>query len=298
MTPDDARTADNAVVAAINERTGAALTVSGRSDQGTLGGAIFVDWPDGRRGVVTRYLGLHGTLAEAERLAAVLAYARERGLPVPGHDLVVGLADGVALVQERLAGRPAAQVTPAVIDATVAANDRFAGLLADRPDVAKRPLSLTRSGDPYPRHEVLAAHSARSRRLLDRIVGIGARAPGEMRGTDLVHVDLTADNVLFDDGGAVSGIVDWNLGAYRGDRLFALVKTRFDREWLVQSPDPDPVEIAATARLDDILVDRIEPQTLQKYWAHWLLFQLHWTLPSAPPDVVAWHLAFAESRLL
>ena len=112
----------------------------GALTQGTLGGAIFVDWPDGRRGVVTRYLGLHGTLAEAERLAELYwrTHASEACLS-PGHDLVVGLADGVALVQERLPGRPAAQVTPAVIDATVAANDRFAGLLADRPDVAEAP---------------------------------------------------------------------------------------------------------------------------------------------------------------
>ena len=119
-----------------------------------------------------------------------------------------------------------------------------------------------------------------------------------MVGNDLVHVDLTAANVLFDENDRATGVVDWNFGAYRGDRLFALVQTRIDREYFVQSPDADPVEDAAAAHLDEILVDRIVPATLRRYWAHWMLHQLCWVVQSAPSEVVEWRLDMAESRLV
>jgi aminoglycoside phosphotransferase (APT) family kinase protein len=285
---------DQAVVAAINRRTGAGLTVVGRAPDGELGGAIYAEWPDGRPAVVTRFLA---SLAAARRTAEVLAYVHDRGLPVPRHHLVVDLADGVVFVQERLPGAPPRRLTAATVDAMVEINDRFAGALAARPDVPVRPLFLDRGGDPHPRHEVLAEHGPRSRRVLDEILRIGKREPHEMAGTDLVHVDLTAANVLFDENGTVTGVVDWNLGAYRGDRLFALVKTRFDREWFIRSPDADPVEDAAVAHLDEILADRIPPATLRMYWAHWMLYQLYWAIRSAPSEVVDWHLEMAESRL-
>jgi aminoglycoside phosphotransferase (APT) family kinase protein len=285
---------DRDVVAAINRRTGAGLTVVGRAPDGELGGAIYAQWPDGRPAVVTRFLH---SLAEARRTAEVLMYVRARGLPVPRHDLVVDLDDGVVFVQERLPGAPPRRLSVAAVDAMVEINDRFAGALAARPDVPVRPLCLTHSGDPYPRHETLREHGARSRRILDEIRRIGEREPHEMIGADLVHVDLTAANVLFDENGNSTAVVDWNLGAYRGDRLFALVKTRFDREWFVRSPDADPGENAAAAHLDEILADRIAPATLRMYWAHWMLYQLHWAIRSCPDEVVDWHLDLAESRL-
>jgi aminoglycoside phosphotransferase (APT) family kinase protein len=287
-------TRDREVVSALNRRTGAGLRIVGRAAEGELGGAIYAEWPDGRPAVVTRFLA---SLAEAERTAEVLAYVRDRGIPVPRHDLVVDLDDGVVFVQERLPSAPPRRLTPARIEAIVEINDRFAGALAARSDVPVRLLCLDRSGDPFPRHEVLRAHSARSRRVLDEVLRIGQREPREMVGNDLVHVDLTAANVLFDENDRATAVVDWNLGAYRGDRLFALVKTRFDREWFVRSPDADPVENAAAARLDDILAERIAPATLRMYWAHWMLYQLHWAIRSAPSQVVDWHLDMAEYRL-
>jgi hypothetical protein len=65
---------------------------------GRLGGAIYAQCPDGRPAVVTRFLS---SLAEATGTVEVLAYVRDRGLPVARHDLVVDLDDGVAFVQER-----------------------------------------------------------------------------------------------------------------------------------------------------------------------------------------------------
>ena len=285
---------DHELVAAINRRTGAGLRVVGRAPHGKLGGAIYAEWPDGRQAVVTRFLG---PLTEADRTAEVLAYVRDRGLPVPRHDLVVGLNDRVALVQERLPSAPPRRLTPARIDAMVQINDRFAGALAARPDVPMPPLCLARGGGSCPCHEVLAAHSQRSRRVLDGIRRIGRREPRGSGDIDLVHIDLTAANVLFDENDRAIGVVDWNLGAYRGDRLFALVQTRFDREWFVRSPEADPVENAAAAHLDDILLDRIAPATLRVYWARWMLHQLSRAIRSASSEVVDWHLGMAESRL-
>jgi len=121
-------------------------------------------------------------------------------------------------VQERLPGSPPSAVTPTVIDAIIQLNERFAHVLHDRPDVPLLSLCLTVSGDPYPRHEVLAAHSDRSRRVLEAIQGNRRAAPEELAGDDLLHVDLTSSNILFDQTGTITGVVDWNLGAYRGDR--------------------------------------------------------------------------------
>lgn len=285
---------DHEVVSAINRRTGAGLRVAGRAPHGKLGGAIYAEWPDGRQAVVTRFVG---PLAEANRTVEVLAYVRDRGLPVPRHDLVVDLNDGVAFVQERLPSAPPRRLTPARVDAMVEINDRFAGALTARPDVPAPPLRLARSGGQCPRHEILEAHSHRSRRVLAEIRRVGHAEPREMLGTDLVHVDLSAANVLFDENDRATAVVDWNLGAYRGDRLFALVQTRFDREWFVRSPDADPIENAAAARLDEILHDRIAPATLRMYWARWMLHHLAWAIRSASSEVIDWHLDMAESRL-
>lgn len=294
MDSRSAATQDHRIVSAINRRTGAGLTVVGRAVEGRLGGAIYAEWPDGRPAVVTRALA---SLAEAKRTADVLAYVRDRGLPVPRHDLVVDLDDGVVFVQERLPAAPPRRLTIARVDAIVEINDLFAEALAARPDVPARPLRLHPDGDPSPRREALRQYSSRSRRALDEILRVGKGAPCHIAGRDLVHVDLTAANVLFDENDSATAVVDWNLGAYRGDRMFALVKTRFDREWFVRSADADPVETAAAAHLDEVLADRIAPDTLRMYWAHWMLRQLYWVIKSGPSEAVDWHLDMAESRL-
>ena len=293
---------DRAVIEAINARTGAGLIRTGRSEEGTLGGAIFVGLPDGREGVVTRFVGPltgSGDLAvEARRTATILELVRSRGMPVPLHHAVVVVGEDVFMVQERLPGSPLTKLTPAVLDAMIEINDRFTGLLADRPDVPTLPLCLTEGGNPYPRHEVLAGHSDRSRRILAAILAVGRELPGEPAGNDLVHIDLTPPNMLFDEEGVVTGVVDWNLGAYRGDRHLALVKARFELEWGLRSEQPSPHAVAAAERLDRILADRVAEPDLRRYWAHRMLYQLHWALPFAPPEVVDWHLGVAEERLL
>lgn len=68
--------------------------------------------------------------------AEVLALAKSAGAPVPRHELVVLLSDNqTAVVQERRSGEQIWRVDAHLIDAMIEVSDRFAGLLADRPDV-------------------------------------------------------------------------------------------------------------------------------------------------------------------
>jgi len=281
----------------INQRAGCGLVHLGDADLGETSGAAYVRWPDGHRSVVTQ------ATVPATRMrqtAGVLEMARHRGLPVPRHELTVELDHGVvAVVQERLPGTHASHVDADVIEALVAVNHRFAGLLADRPDVPIPPLNLSRVGAVDPRHEMVDRYSDRSRRLLRRIREIGAASPAEMTGTDLVHPDFTVPNVLFDDVGRVTGVIDWNNGATRGDRHHALVKLLFDLTWDAASPagGHHHVQVHATDRLETLLHQTIAPQLLQLYWAHWTLTMLSWTIPSGDPAAVDIHLQLGERGL-
>ncbi|MGW5361747.1 phosphotransferase [Actinopolymorpha pittospori] len=285
------------LVAAVNARTGSRLKLVGVAEHGETGGAAYVRWPDGRAGVVTHVF--HRSIEQARHDAEVLALLRSRGLPVPRHDLLVDLGGGtVAVVQERLPGSPAKRTDPAVIEAMVTMNERFAGLLADRPDVPIRPLHLRESGPVFPRHETLAEHSDRSRRMLRLIREIGSGEPHEMVGDDLVHVDFTVPNVLFDDAGQITGVVDWNLGLARGDRRFGLIKLYFDLTWALATEEGRRhVDPAALDRLNDVLEETLEPDVLRLYWAHWTLYQLHWAIRSGEAYVIDLHLDLGESRL-
>lgn len=124
-------TEDQAVIEAVNRATGAGLAPAGRAEHGTLGGAIFAESADGRKAVITRYLG---PLDEARRTAAVVDHARRHGLPVPRHLHVLPIGAEVVIVQERLPGSPPTVITATLMDRIIELNDRFAGLLADRPD--------------------------------------------------------------------------------------------------------------------------------------------------------------------
>lgn len=285
-----------AVVAEVNRRTGNQLEPLAAAQHGGSGGAMYVRWPDGRDGVLTR---TPTSVEHMQQTAEVLAQLRSQGLPVPRHDVVVALADGTtAVVQERLPGAPAARVDADVIDAMVTMNDRFAGLLADRSDVPVPPLYLRHSGPDYPRHEVLEGFDDRSRRLLDRIREIGADEPHEMTGDDVLHPDYTFGNVLYDDHGNVSGVVDWNWGIGRGDRHFALVRIYVDLYWSMLGRDGGQhgVQASAFKRLDEVL-NALDPRLLRIYWAHMTLNQLHWAISYHSPEVIELFLRFGESRL-
>ena len=288
---------DADLVAAINRLTGAGLVVRGRSASGKLGGAVFVDWPDGRPGVVTIF---QGSLDEAEAVAGLLNDLRDRGLPVPRHERVVDLGDQVAFVQERLPAGPSRPLNPRRIDAMVEINERFAGALTHYPGVP--PVEQWFRADCDGPQQIISLVPQGDHRAAD-VVGEIIRlttSPSSVQtlaGTDLVHVDLSAANVLFDADDAATAVVDWNLGTFRGNRRVALVQARFDREWFVRRPDATTAAVSAARRLDQVLEDVISPDTLRIYWAFWLRHQLSKAFRSGSEAVIDWQLQLAESRL-
>jgi aminoglycoside phosphotransferase (APT) family kinase protein len=284
------------LIAEINDRTGSDLELVGVAEHGETGGAVYVRWPNGRDGVVTR---TDTPIDQLRRTAEVLSLGRSRGLPLPRHRLLVELDSGnVAVVQERLRGMPARRTDAKVIDAMVALNERFADLLADRPDVPIPPMHLSQSGPAYWRHETLEAYDDRSRDLLGLIREVGGGEPHEMVGHDLVHPDYTLGNVLYDETGRITGVVDWNLGAARGDCRFALVGLRFDLAWsTLYDGGEHGVTQEAIDRLDEILDETIEPTLLRAYWAHWTLNRLDWVISHHSRETIDLFIALGESRL-
>src|SRR5690606_15497969 len=235
-----------------------------------------------------------GSPAAARHTAELINAAADRDAPVPRHELVVELADRVCFVQQRLPAGAARPVTPERIDALVAANDRLAGVL--RGLAAELP-PMCRPQRPDPVLRAAAGRVPDGARTVDRLYRLAGETPAGMRaGQDLMHTDLSAANVLLDDHGRATGIVDWNLGAFRGDRDFALITMRFDRQWFVRRPDAPPSERASADRLDRVVTVRIAAEGLRVYWAQWCLPQLRRTLKRGADDL-DWQLAFAADRL-
>lgn len=294
-----------AVVEQLNSRLGCGLVLLDMAAHGDLGGAAFVRWPDGRDGVLVRN---RETVEHLERVAALLELVNTRGVRAPRYDLIAELSDCRVVVQERLHGAPAARLDRQRMDAILAVNESFSGALADRPEVPPPDLSLgtrlARSG--VPARASLETFDARSRRLLRRILQIERNdhaAAADADAGDLVHRDFTPGNILFDDDGELTGLVDWHdTGTLtRGDRRLSLVILRFDigrgmaldpagqHGW--SNVDPDSVQ-----RLDDAL-DAIDDALLRLYWAQQSLITVDAVIRTRPAAEVAHQLAIAESRL-
>lgn len=276
------------LVARVFAATGVPLTYRGRCPGGEVG-AAYVSWPDGRPGVLTWQ---PGPLLDRQRsIADLLTLARSRGVPAPAYELVVPLSVGgapaVALVQERLPGAPPDRLDDALVTAMLAANETFAGVLADRPDVPAADLHLIDDGAGFCLHAPLASYDRRTARLLSWIEAVGAGTAPTMAGDDLVHLDFHHLNVLVDEAGALTGIIDWD-GASRGDRRFDLVTLRF-------AVPPDQPAIAA--RLDAELAARLTADELRPYWASMALRQVDWTIRHHDAQTVERYLTLAETRL-
>jgi aminoglycoside phosphotransferase (APT) family kinase protein len=265
------------LVDGVAERAGVRLEVLGATSGGQVG-AAYVRWPDGRQGVLTVGSG------DLKLTVEVLALARLRGIPVPAYELIVELPDGVAIVQQRLPGERPERADLRLVQAMVEINERFAGLLADRPDVPVPDLHLRTSGPGFCLHESLRAHSVRSQRLLDWILEVGREEPSVMAGDDLVHLDFHPDNLLVDATGGISGIVDWD-GIGRGDRRFALVTLRYA---LI---DAEP---AVTRWLDDRIDRVLDEDLLRLYQAHMSLRMVDWAIRHFGAAELERWLDFAE----
>jgi hypothetical protein len=277
-----------AVVEEINARTGSGLIVTGLADQvGGVSSAAFVEWPDGRQSALTR----PRTALPLMRLTAtVLNEARQLGLPVPTHDLVLQLSDGyLAVVQERMPGHHVETLDSATVSAFVATNDRFAGLLRRHPEVPPPP-AFPADGKGYGAfEETIGRYDSRGRRLLTRLLEVDGGEPLRMFGDDLVHTDYSPGNVLFDSAGQVSGVVDWNFGAARGDRHYALIGLRWGSVG-ARTIKPDEM-----ARIDAAVAELDRPLR-RSYEAHWAAYKLHRSIAERfSDDRIKAALAFAEA---
>ncbi|MFF0263954.1 phosphotransferase [Kribbella sp. NPDC004536] len=263
----------------VNRATGAGLQYVSQAVGGEVG-AAFVRWPDGRDAVLTRGAG---GLGELRRTAEALDVARGRGLPVPRYELLAELPGGVGVVQERLPGKPPVHVDRKLLEAMVALAERFAGIA---PELPVPSLYLLESGPGFCLHESLERCDDRTRRLLGWVHEVGRGEPGGMSGDDLVHLDFHTGNVLVDDTGTVTGIVDWD-GIGRGDRHFGLVTLRFDAH----------VRTIDLAWFDELLDHVVEPAVLRLYWAHMALRMVDWSIRHhTPADTTRW-LDFAARRM-
>jgi len=298
------------VLAAVNATARVDLDLVGLAPGGEVG-AAYVRWPDGTEGVLSWRPG-GADIDAVRRTADVLELVRSRGLPVPSYDLIVELPDdlGIAVVQERLPGVPAGSMATAgagirrsdVIRAMVELNERFAGLLATRPDVPPPALYLQHSGPGFCIHESLQTYDSRTRRLLGWIREVGRQEPATPSGDDLVHLDFHTGNVLVDSGGQITGVIDWD-GIARGDRRFALVTMRFD---LAVGTGPfgsavpgerDTSDPATIRWLDTLLETSLAPETLRLYWAHMSLRMVDWAIRHYSAAEVEHWCGFAETRM-
>lgn len=287
----DAHQTFDQLVSEVNREAGCQLRFNGTAELGETAGAALVEWPDGRPSVVTlATIPLEVMTATAEALSV----AHAKGCAVPRHELVVQLESGVvAVVQERLPGHHPTRVDRDLIDLMVAANDGFADLLVDRPQLVLPYVDLSSLGSAD-LQEPLKQYSDRSRRLLQQLQRVEQTAREPQRG-DLVHSDLTVSNILV-HGHQVSGVIDWNNGALRGDRGFALVKLLFDLTWEAAAPDGGRhrVQTGGLIRLRQVLQETVDAAALRSYWAYWTLQMLHWTIRAADSTVIDLHLDLGE----
>lgn len=261
-------------IAEINAQTGADLELIGLDDQtgGTSSAAYARRRATAMEFAITRTTA---SLTDMTLTAEVLEIARSAGCLVPRHVETVQLPDGyVAIVQERLPGRRPRRVNAATVDAMVAANEQFASLLSGRHDVPPPSAFVPSTISPW--NATLGSYSSRSERLLTR----NRDGSTSMAGDDLVHLDYTLGNVLYEDQHLVSGIVDWNRGVARGDRWHALIGTQVN---MTSEAGLYGVTVDALDRLDDILTTYLDEQTRARYREHWYLDNAHRSIASRFP---------------
>jgi aminoglycoside phosphotransferase (APT) family kinase protein len=272
--PRTARLDAPRMVTRIAEITGVRLTLEGPCPGGEVG-AAYVRWPDGRRSVLSE---------GHSRTGELLDLARAAGVPTARQELSAHIDGARVVVQQRLPGTPPDTADTALIAAMLQVNDRLAGLLADRPDVAPVDLYLTTDGPGFCLHRPLAEHSRRTARLLDWVHDVGATAP-PCAGDDLVHLDYHPANTLI-DGNRLTGVVDWD-GAARGDRHLDLVTLRFDLTH--RAPHLTPL-------IDERLA-AADPALIRAYWAHMSLRQVDWSIRHHDEQTVDRWLTIAESGM-
>jgi Ser/Thr protein kinase RdoA (MazF antagonist) len=274
----------SAVLAELAAATGVRLTVDGSPSGGQVG-ACYVRWPDGHRSVLTYIPADHR--AWAHQGAELAGIARSAGVPAPRYELVAELADVVAVVQELLPGTAPTTVTRRTVESMVELHSRLRGLLAGRADLPMASLYLRADGPGFCLHGPMATWDRRTAQLLAEIEAAGAELPERLAGDDLVHFDFHAENVLVDNAGMVTGVVDWD-GAARAHGALDLMTLRFD----LARRCPDLGRWVGA-----LLRESAIPAVWLSCWAHMSLRLVDWAIREWTADEVdAWLRVAAEVR--
>jgi hypothetical protein len=282
--PRAARWNTAAVLALLARTTGVELVDEGRCRAGQPGagqiGAAYVRWPDGHRSVLT----CSPAASPASGAGALAATARAAGVPAPAYELVAWLGDVTAVVQELLPGAPPTIMTRHTVESMLAVHGRCRGLLAARPELIPPSLYLRSNGPGFCLHGAMATYNSRTARLLAAIERAGRRVPEFLPGDDLAHFDFHAENVLVDDQGSVTGVVDWD-GACRSDGALDLMTLLFDLSH--RAPG-----LAGLVQ-DQLLAEASEPVRLA-CWAHMSLRLVDWSIRELDATAVGLWTEVAE----
>lgn len=149
---------------------------------------------------------------------------------------------------------------------------------------------LTDSGPGYCLHESLEHYDQRTRNLLDRVHQIGNAGPTHFSGEDLAHLDYHVGNVLVDENGALTGIIDWD-GWMRGDRWFSLEVLAFDLAG--RRADRRVLETLTDHQIEAT----VPPPRLGAYRADLGLRLVDWAIRHHDTATVDRWLAITETRL-
>lgn len=119
--------------------------------------------------------------------------------------------------------------------------------------------------------QTIGEQGAVGRRLLDHLLDADGGAPVRMQGDDLVHTDYSVGNVLFDDSGRVTAVVDWNTGVARGDRRYALIGLKW------RSVDRWTMPAEQLSLIEETVTD-LDPSMRRSYEAHWWVHRAHMSI--------------------
>jgi aminoglycoside phosphotransferase (APT) family kinase protein len=249
-----------------------------RAEGGESEGAWFAAAPDGEP-VVLKWFPEE---AMADRYAVLLPgldELRSRGVPVPEYPYVLSVDGSTLSAQQVLPGASVRNPAPAIVERVMECVAAMAGIACPlpAPGLAAWGASVVQTLivglDGWAMHEPLRTGDRRSAAVLERVEAVGADAdPAWFPADGLVHLDLHTDNVLADDDGRLTGIIDWD-GACAGDPRFDLVRYAFDLDGHDQ-PIWDIVEATG-----------IEPQVIRAYVAHHALRCTAWAIGHRPADV-------------
>ncbi|MCD9874910.1 phosphotransferase [Streptomyces guryensis] len=273
------------MVDALHAQTGVRLTLDGACSGGQVG-AAYVRWADGRRSVLKWRPHSRAEEMRAGPLAVTEAL-RRAGYPAPATELVTQVGHAVVIVQELLPGRKIDRFDHRSLDQVLQLNELQTGRLSERPDIPAVDLHLQDDGAGYCLHGPLREHNRRSAALERWIATVGAESPPPLTEADAVHFDFHPGNLLA-DGGAITGVVDWD-GAARGDRRFDLVTLRFGLHAQESGP-------GVAQRLDAVL-DSLPEDILRPTWAHLSLRMVDWAIRHFTPSDVEHWLDLAEQRV-